>query len=281
MVPCGGARAVHNGYGARTRSPGHEGTDATAGVAGMKRRTVDAVAGLLVALVLVTGGWGAWQALGRSGSRTGTHGSMMDSGSMGMTQGPDAVWTLLATVTVAAVVGGGYLVARESLLASVDAEEAAGAPSSDDHAAGTGGVRGETDSERGEADTEPEETRDGPDAAVAAHAEPDADGTPEPVAEEDADAGDADDGEPPGAPSPAASMPRQRVLDVLPEDERRVLEPVLSSPGITQVALRDRSEFSKSKVSQTVSDLEKRGLLYRERQGRTYRVYPTDELAAT
>ncbi|EMA58415.1 helix-turn-helix transcriptional regulator [Halorubrum lipolyticum] len=74
------------------------------------------------------------------------------------------------------------------------------------------------------------------------------------------------------------SRPRDRVLDLLPEDERRVLRPVLSSPGITQIELRDRSEFSKSKVSQTVSALEKRGLLYRERQGRTYRVYPSDDL---
>jgi len=71
---------------------------------------------------------------------------------------------------------------------------------------------------------------------------------------------------------------RSRVLDLLPEDERRVLEPVLASPGITQIALRDRSSFSKSKVSQTVSALEKRGLLYRERQGRTYRVYPDESL---
>ncbi|MFC7132464.1 MULTISPECIES: helix-turn-helix transcriptional regulator [Salinibaculum] len=76
----------------------------------------------------------------------------------------------------------------------------------------------------------------------------------------------------------AAEQPRQRVLDLLPEDERRVLEPVLDSPGITQIELRDRADFSKSKVSQTVSDLEKRGLLYRERQGRTYRVYPSDDL---
>jgi uncharacterized membrane protein len=68
------------------------------------------------------------------------------------------------------------------------------------------------------------------------------------------------------------------VLDLLPEDERRVLEPVISSPGLTQIELRDRSEFSKSKVSQTVSDLEKRGLLYREPQGRTYRIYPSDDL---
>ncbi|MDS0301456.1 MarR family transcriptional regulator [Halogeometricum sp. S1BR25-6] len=74
------------------------------------------------------------------------------------------------------------------------------------------------------------------------------------------------------------SQPQARVLDLLPEDERRILEPVLSSPGITQIELRDRSDFSKSKVSQTVSALEKRGLLYRERQGRTYRIYPSDDL---
>lgn len=74
---------------------------------------------------------------------------------------------------------------------------------------------------------------------------------------------------------------RQQTLDLLPEDERRILEPVLDSPGLTQIELRDRSEFSKSKVSQTVTDLEKRGLLYREPQGRTYRVYPSDDLQDT
>ena len=88
---------------------------------------------------------------------------------------------------------------------------------------------------------------------------------------------------PEGATQPAEdttpeSRPRTRVLDLLPDDERRILEPVLTSPGITQIELRDRSDFSKSKVSQTVSDLEKRGLLYRERQGRTYRIYPSDDL---
>ncbi|MBX0296619.1 helix-turn-helix transcriptional regulator [Haloarcula nitratireducens] len=83
--------------------------------------------------------------------------------------------------------------------------------------------------------------------------------------------------QPNGAINPE-SQPQARVLDLLPEDERRILEPVLSSPGITQIELRDRSDFSKSKVSQTVSALEKRGLLYRERQGRTYRIYPSDDL---
>ncbi|SEP31908.1 MarR family protein [Halogranum amylolyticum] len=83
--------------------------------------------------------------------------------------------------------------------------------------------------------------------------------------------------EPTAAVNPE-TQPQARVLDLLPDDERRILEPVLSSPGITQIELRDRSDFSKSKVSQTVSALEKRGLLYRERQGRTYRIYPSDNL---
>lgn len=72
--------------------------------------------------------------------------------------------------------------------------------------------------------------------------------------------------------------PRSTRTDILPEDERRILEPVIESPGITQVALRDRSQFSKAKVSQTVSELEKRGVIYREQQGRTYRIYPDDSL---
>lgn len=67
-------------------------------------------------------------------------------------------------------------------------------------------------------------------------------------------------------------------LRYLPDDERRVVEPILESPGLTQVELRARSEFSKAKVSQTVGELEDRGLIYRERQGRTYRVYPGELL---
>ena len=87
----------------------------------------------------------------------------------------------------------------------------------------------------------------------------------------------SDDGQ--GAAASPADTPRNReLLDLLPEDERRIMEPVLESPGLTQIELRDRADFSKSKVSQTVSALEKRGLLYRETQGRTYRVYPDDGL---
>ena len=67
-------------------------------------------------------------------------------------------------------------------------------------------------------------------------------------------------------------------LTFLPEDERRIVQPILESPGLTQVELRGRSGFSKAKVSQTVSELEDRGLIYREKQGRTYRVYPGELL---
>lgn len=97
------------------------------------------------------------------------------------------------------------------------------------------------------------------------------------TASEEVDGSPQSDVQPEGAINPEEE-PRARVLDLLPDDERRILEPVLSSPGITQIELRDRSDFSKSKVSQTVSALEKRGLLYRERQGRTYRIYPSDDL---
>ena len=75
-----------------------------------------------------------------------------------------------------------------------------------------------------------------------------------------------------------SSSERTSALTFLPEDERRIIEPILESPGLTQVELRGRSDFSKAKVSQTVSELEDRGLIYREKQGRTYRVYPGELL---
>ena len=82
-------------------------------------------------------------------------------------------------------------------------------------------------------------------------------------------------------PEPSTNTPTRRrssALTFLPEDERRVIEPILDSPGLTQVELRGRSDFSKAKVSQTVTELEDRGLIYREKQGRTYRVFPGELL---
>ena len=86
----------------------------------------------------------------------------------------------------------------------------------------------------------------------------------------------SDQAEPAMAGPPFARQPSP--LTFLPEDEQRVLEPVLESPGLTQVELRGRSDFSKAKVSQAISELEDRGLIYREKQGRTYRIYPGELL---
>lgn len=77
----------------------------------------------------------------------------------------------------------------------------------------------------------------------------------------------------------ASETPEEtELLELLPGDERRGLEPVIDSPGLTQIEIRDRSSISKSKVSQTLSALEKRDLIAREKQGRTYRVYPGEKL---
>lgn len=63
-------------------------------------------------------------------------------------------------------------------------------------------------------------------------------------------------------------------LGILPEDERVVLDPILDTPGVTQVEVVARSDYSDAKVSQTLKAVRERGLVYREPQGRTYRLYP-------
>lgn len=70
-------------------------------------------------------------------------------------------------------------------------------------------------------------------------------------------------------------------LEILPDDERHILVPVLDTPGVTQVEVVDRSSFSDAKVSQTLKALRERGLVYREPQGRTYRLYPGTRLDET
>ena len=192
----------------------------------MNRRQADTAVGVLLGVVILAGALFTWQAYRQRRALDESMGSMMDT-SMGTMHGPNPLWYALATVLVVAVVGGLYLVVRQTSLVFDASGDAAGGEISP----------GPTDSA--------ESTEGAGQQAGAINAE---------------------------------AQPRARVLDLLPADERRVLEPVLDSPGITQIELRDRSDFSKSKVSQTASALEQRGLLYRERQGRTYRVYPSDDL---
>ena len=212
----------------------------------MNRRQTDRIVGLLLAAVLVGGGLLTWQAF-RQQQAVGRMVSMM-GGSMGAGYGPSP-WVIGGgSLLVIVVLGGLYVIVRDDLVA-------------------------------GEAHSRPQQTAPSPDATGGEHV-PEQSATESPSSDESGSVDQSANGSNPASAIESETDDRQRnLLDVLPEDERRILAPVIESPGLTQIEVRDRSEFSKSKVSQTVSDLEQRGLLYRERQGRTYRVYPSDDLS--
>lgn len=66
----------------------------------------------------------------------------------------------------------------------------------------------------------------------------------------------------------------ETVLSVLSSDERAVLEAVSEQDGIKQSTLKYRVDFSKSKLSKILKDLEEvRGLITREKSGKTNKVY--------
>jgi predicted HTH transcriptional regulator len=73
-----------------------------------------------------------------------------------------------------------------------------------------------------------------------------------------------------------------RSIDILQraltEDEILLLDIIRNSEGVTQDSLRFRTGFSKSKVSALLLNLEKKGIISRERLGRTYKVYISDWL---
>lgn len=204
-----------------------------------------------IGLVLLTGlvaTWQTWQSAQRR-----TSGMMMDTmmTSSSTTTGPAPIWLFFGTVAIGAIVGVGYLVARETITTGEQVPAHRVDPD----------TRATTATSVGETETAPEN------GAL------ESSGAPAPQPDTESASSEAQ------AEQPSKSRARPAILDVLPEDERRILEPVVESPGLTQIELRDRADFSKSKVSQTASDLEKRGLLSREKQGRTYRIYPAGELA--
>ncbi|AIY91096.1 helix-turn-helix transcriptional regulator [Geoglobus acetivorans] len=63
---------------------------------------------------------------------------------------------------------------------------------------------------------------------------------------------------------------------LLEEDEKKVLKIIAENEGITQDSLHFRTGFSTSKVSMIVKKLEEKDLIYRERFGKTYRLYLSD-----
>lgn len=64
----------------------------------------------------------------------------------------------------------------------------------------------------------------------------------------------------------------------LTDDEALILRMIADSEGLTQDSLRFRTGFSKSKVSALLLGLEKNGLIYREKLGRTYKLTIADWL---
>ncbi|QSG06111.1 DUF7343 domain-containing protein [Halapricum desulfuricans] len=231
----------------------------------MDQQTSDGIVAVAVATVLVGGGVLTWQAIQRQQTSHGMMGSMMDgSSAMG---GTDPIVYAVGTLLAVALLVGFYAIVRgEAGRASDTAVSGTRTDVPGGPTAGTDGTSAVESSPAGTAEGTTRESGDKSDPTETAQRA----GAEQPPQSPEETSTTATDGDEQSVP---------QVLELLPDDERRVLEPVVESPGITQIALRDRSNFSKSKVSQTVSELEKRGLLYREKQGRTYRIYPDDDLA--
>ena len=66
------------------------------------------------------------------------------------------------------------------------------------------------------------------------------------------------------------------LLRPLDENERKVLIAIKEQEGITQSTLRYRADLSKAKVSQILTDFEKKQLIERKAKGKTYSVFLTE-----
>ena len=66
------------------------------------------------------------------------------------------------------------------------------------------------------------------------------------------------------------------ILRAMDDNERKVLKAIKEQEGITQSTLKFRTDLSKAKVSQILTDFEKKHLIKRESKGKTYSVYLTE-----
>jgi uncharacterized membrane protein len=81
-----------------------------------------------------------------------------------------------------------------------------------------------------------------------------------------------------GRAAPAGKKDIDIVKKALSDDEKAVLDEVEKAGVITQDSLRFRLDWSKAKVSTIVSGLDRRGIVQRERSGKTYRVFLQKDL---
>jgi len=66
------------------------------------------------------------------------------------------------------------------------------------------------------------------------------------------------------------------ILKAMDDNEKKVLKAIKEQDGITQSTLKYRTDLSKAKVSQILTDFEKKNLVKREIKGKTYAVYLTE-----
>lgn len=66
------------------------------------------------------------------------------------------------------------------------------------------------------------------------------------------------------------------LLRPLDDNEKKVLTAIKEQEGITQSTLKYRANLSKAKVSQILTDFEKKNLIARKVKGKTYEVFLTD-----
>lgn len=70
----------------------------------------------------------------------------------------------------------------------------------------------------------------------------------------------------------------QGLLDILKEDEQRILKIIIEQDGIDQREIQRLTDFSKTKVSKILAELERRGAIRKEPYGRRNKVFLTEKL---
>jgi uncharacterized membrane protein len=85
--------------------------------------------------------------------------------------------------------------------------------------------------------------------------------------------------ETPSSPSPNIHRSMTILERALSEDEMLLIEMVRDAEkGLTQDSIKFRTGFSKSKVSALILNLEKKGLIQREKLGKTYNIFLSELL---
>ncbi len=67
-------------------------------------------------------------------------------------------------------------------------------------------------------------------------------------------------------------------IEILKEDEQAILKLIVEQDGIDQREIQRKTDFSKTKVSKILSELEKRGNIRKEPYGRRNKIFLTDKI---